>query len=104
MVNSGFPGKHNFDILKAISAMQSPVLEVYRDSGEFLPTAFEAQIPAIQAFCDALRDAGREMVTNGRVSDETVGRIHAELISEDEYMAGANQNFDEELDKVGRRD
>ena len=43
------------------------------------------------------------MVTNGRVSDETVRRIHAELISEEDYISGANQFFDEEIGRAGLR-
>lgn len=100
VVNSGFPGKHNFDLFKAVAAIQSPVLQIYRNSGEVLSDAFAARIPAVAAFYDALRDAGREMVTSGRVSDETVSRLHAELISEEDYMAGANQHFDEEISKA----
>jgi multimeric flavodoxin WrbA len=103
VANSGFPGQHNFDLLKASAAMQSPVLEVYRNCGEILSSATAAQIPAIGAFYHALRDAGREMVTNGRVSDETVRRIHAELISEEDYISGANQFFDEEIGRAGLR-
>jgi hypothetical protein len=37
------------------------------------------------------------MVAGGRVSEETVRRIHAELISDEEYMAGANRHWDEEI-------
>jgi multimeric flavodoxin WrbA len=101
VANSGFPGKHNFDILRAVAAMQSPVLEVYRNCGEILSAEAAAQIPTISAFFDALRDAGKEMVTSGRVSEETVRRIHAELIGEEDYISEANQSFDEEIGKAG---
>ena len=97
VANCGFPGEHNFDLLKAMVIRMSPVLEVYRNCGEMLRNPGAADIPAISEFYDALRQAGKEMVTGGRVSEETVRRIHAELISDEEYMAGANRHWDEEI-------
>jgi hypothetical protein len=100
VANCGFPGEHNFDLLKAMVVQMSPVLEVYRNCGEILSDAGAADIPAISEFYDALRQAGKEMVTGGRVSDETVRKIHAELISDEEYMAHANKDWDEEIRKA----
>ncbi|MDG6245073.1 MAG: flavodoxin family protein, partial [Methanolobus sp.] len=53
----------------------------------------------INEFYDALREAGKEMVTKGQVSEAIIKSIHAELISDDEFMAGANQYWDEEIAK-----
>jgi hypothetical protein len=100
VANCGFPGEHNFDLLKAMIVQMSPVLEVYRNCGEVLSDPGAADIPAISEFYDALRQAGKEMVTGGRVSDETVRKIHAELISDEEYMAHANKDWDEEIRKA----
>ena len=97
VANCGFPGEHNFDLLKAMVVRMSPVLEIYRNCGEVLGDIGEADTPAISEFYDALRQAGREMVAGGPVSEETVRRIHAELISDEEYMAGANRHWDEEI-------
>jgi multimeric flavodoxin WrbA len=101
MANSGFPGTHNFDFLKPFCGMQNMVLEVYRNCGEIL------QYPAdntpvgikIKEFYQALEQAGMEMVTNGSVSDNTVAKLHEDIISDEEYMAGANAEWDEELGK-----
>ncbi len=97
VANSGFPGEHNFDLLKAMVVQMSPVLEVYRNCGEILGNSGLADIPTVGEFYDALRQAGREMVAGGRVSEETVRRIHAELISDEEYIAIANRYWDEEI-------
>lgn len=97
VANCGFPGEHNFDLLKAMIVQMSPVLEVYRNCGEVLSDPSAADIPAISEFYDALRQAGKEMVTGGRVSEETARRIHAELMSDEDYMASANQHWDEEI-------
>ncbi len=81
----------------------NPVLEIYRSCGEILRDP-EDSAPSvskrISEFHDALRKAGREMVTNNQVSEETVEKLHVELISDEEYMAGANQLWDEEIEKA----
>ncbi|MEA4884039.1 MAG: flavodoxin family protein [Clostridia bacterium] len=100
VANCGFLGEHNFDMLKAMVVQMSPVLEVYCNCGEALCDAEAAAIPAISEFYDALRQAGKEIVTGGRVSEETVRRIHAELMSDEEYMARANQHWDEEIGRA----
>ena len=103
IANSGFPGEHNFDLLKAIMGNQNLVLEIYRNCGEVLTLQDEEKnselSKKIGEFNDAVRKAGREMVTNGQVSKETVEQIHLELISDEEYMAGANQEWDEEINR-----
>ena len=98
--NSGFPGEHNFEILKNFYKMVNPVLEVYRNCGEILssPVIENSPINAkIAQFKSALKKAGYEMVTKGQVSKETVEQIHLELVSDEEYMAGANQSWEENL-------
>ncbi|MFU8796908.1 MAG: flavodoxin family protein, partial [Dehalococcoidia bacterium] len=75
------------------------VLEIYRNCGEALGVPDEGPPPEIlqkiAGFKDALRQAGREMVTTGQVCRETVDRLHIELMSDDEYMAEANRQWDE---------
>jgi len=101
IANSGFPGEHNFDLLKhyfeiARQSGQSMVLEIYRNCGEALQATVDENPQLIQnigIFNDALRKAGREMVTDGRVSKESVDQLHMELISDEEYMAQANKSW-----------
>ncbi len=102
--NSGFPGKHNFDLLRAYVEMvkrggpDRVVLEIYRNCGEALGVPDEGPPPEvlqkIAGFKDALRQAGRETVTTGQVCRETVDQLHVELMSDEEYMAGANKHWD----------
>lgn len=98
--NSGFPGEHNFDLLQTMVLRLSPVLAIYRNCGEALGSFPEDTIPTIVEFYGALRQAGYEMVSLGEVSKETVSRIHAELISDEEYMASANKHWNEEIRKA----
>jgi len=95
VANAGFPGGHNFDLLKAATAQQQFVLEVYRNCGEILNDAEPDE--RISQFYAALRDAGRELIVKGCVSEETVKKVHVEIISDEEYMQGANQHWDQEL-------
>lgn len=107
ITNSGFPGQHNFDLLKhyfeiAKKHGQGMVLEIYRSCGEALQETGEDNprlIENLGIFHEALQKAGREMVRDGQVRKETLDQIHMELISDEEYMAQANQYWDERLDQ-----
>jgi len=103
IANAGFPGEHNFDLLKPYIGMQGMVLEVYRNCGEALqpgendaPELFEQ----IELFKSALKEAGRQMVEKGEVSKETVEKIHMPLMSDEDYMAQANEHWDEQIEKA----
>ncbi|MEW6217200.1 MAG: flavodoxin family protein [Candidatus Bipolaricaulota bacterium] len=106
IVNSGFPGEHNFEVLQAFLSVAkrmnpgSVVLEVYRNCGEALQMTEgeNSQVAArIARFREALRKAGREMVTRGEVSLETVEQIHLPLATDEEYMAVANRHWDDQI-------
>lgn len=106
IANSGFPGGHNFELLKAYQEIakqagpSSVVLEIYRNTGEALGESSDRHpelMRNIAAFNEALKQAGREMVSTGEVSRDTVDRLHMSLISDDEYMTLANAEWDEML-------
>ena len=102
IANAGFPGAHNFDLLKPLISMQNFVLEVYRNCGEALQDLDDSDSELsrnIRQYFDTLRNAGREMVASGKVSEETLKQLDMELISDDEYMKGGNQYWDEKLDE-----
>lgn len=106
IANSGFPGEHNFDVLRAFWSLvrsrdpDGVVLEVYRNCGEALQ-AREEDHPELflrlARFRESLRVAGAEMVRDGSVSEETVEALHLRLMSDDEYMAAANEEWDEQI-------
>jgi len=108
--NSGFPGDHNFDLLKAFVALvkrggdDRVVLEVYRNCGEALYISVEEEPvigQRIAQFRDALGTAGREIVADGCVSEKTVDQLHIKLMTDEEYMAGANKHWDKALEETG---
>ncbi len=96
IANSGFPGQHNFELFRVLSQYQELVLEVYRDCGEALQNedGYTPELTQnINRFREAVHRAGFEMVQAGRVSPETVGTIHLELIGAEEYTARVNQQL-----------
>ncbi len=107
ITNSGFPGEHNFELLKGFIKMVDPVLTIYRSCGEILSTpVVEGSTinEKIAHFKKALQKAGREIVQQGKVSPETIEQIHIQLISEEEYMQGANKEWDDKLKKKHSND
>lgn len=98
IANSGFPGEHNFDLLQTYMAHQNPVLEIYRNCGGILEDCHDESIKKrINEFYEALREAGKEIVKKGQVSEDIIKSIHADLISDDEFIASANRYWDEEM-------
>ncbi len=99
IANAGFPGGHNFELLKAYMASQDPVLEVYRDCGELLGNLEDLGDPGakkrVADFYEALRSAGREMVASGEVTTITIDRIHSQFMPEEDYMDMVNRSWDE---------
>jgi hypothetical protein len=104
LFNSGFPGEHNFELLRAFVGLvkrggaDSVVLELYRDCGEVLGISDEDRPGLGQRlgqFREALRRAGWEIVTEGRVSNETMEQLHMKLMTDEEYVSGANKHWDQ---------
>jgi hypothetical protein len=54
----------------------------------------------IKAVMDAIRTAGSEVITQGKIADSTSEAIAAEICSPDELVAMANAYWDRELDKL----
>jgi len=103
IANAGFPGEHNFDLLKPYIGMQNMVLEIYRNCGEALQPEEDDDpvlLKKLEEFRSALREAGRQMVADGKVGSEAVDKIHMPLMDDEEYMKQANLYWDEQIDKT----
>ncbi|AEH60912.1 NADPH-dependent FMN reductase [Methanosalsum zhilinae DSM 4017] len=102
IANSGFPGEHNFDVLKKFFENQNLVLEIYRDCGEALQATVEnpSLIEKINQYREHLKKAGSEIVQNGQVCGETKDQIHSKLIRDEEYMEEANRQWNEMLEET----
>ncbi len=100
VANSGFPGQHNFEMLKSYYKPQNPVLEIYRNCGEILShleLAGSEVAKQVKVFLSAVKQAGRQIVTHGKVTQNVVELINNEIISDEEYMNRVNRMWDEEF-------
>ncbi len=71
-----------------------------RPEGEFLEMAEKLMPEKVEPVYAAAREAGRELVRNGRVSEETEKAVAAQLLSKEQFVQGANAYFKEMVDKA----
>ena len=101
----GFWEMDNFDPL--IVHMKAACKNMSR---EFAGALLRPQGGAIQVLLEmgmslddvfgAARESGRQLVQDGKMSADTLDTVSRELMPLDAYMQGANQRFQDELDKA----
>jgi multimeric flavodoxin WrbA len=69
-----------------------------RPHGPALKVMIDMGMP-VNDVLDAAKEAGRQLVMDGEISDKTLSRVSRELLPRDMYMQNANQSFKEELEK-----
>jgi hypothetical protein len=81
--------------------MSSEVIaEIYRGGGAILgEKSFWLWLP-IRHYKALLRQAGEEVVRNGRISEKLQADLEKPLISDAKYIAGANAYWKKELGKI----
>ena len=52
----------------------------------------------VEDVIEAAREAGRQLVTDGKMSSDTLNTVSRELMSRDDYIQAANQSFQQALD------
>ena len=87
LANCGFPGEHNFEVLKAAFACCNPGLEIYRNCGKLLKTGNVEAAGKVPQWLRAVEQAGWEMTKTGEVSAETRLALDKPLMSTAEYVA-----------------
>ena len=73
------------------------IAQIYRSAGGLLNSEEESFRPAVKAYRQLLREAGRELVLKGRISDQTARELEKELVPIDEYISYANKMWDKIL-------
>lgn len=97
--NCGFHELSNFDELMAhfrAIAYHSGVEilgSLLRPEGEFLAMAEKLMPEKVGKVYEAAREAGRQVVTVGRVTPETERAVSAHLLSREEFLKSANAYF-----------
>ena len=84
--NCGFPGENNFDVMRAVFACCDPVLEIYRNCGKLLKSKDETVGRTVEAYLEAVEQAGYELLSVGDVTEETKQRLNMPLMGVGEYV------------------
>ena len=78
--------------------MRSEVIaEIYRGGGELLKLDVPMVIPLVEKYKEVLKEAGMEIVTEGKLSDHTKAELEKPIVPYDLYMEGANKYWDKLL-------
>ncbi len=85
--NCGFPGKNNFDVLRAAVACCDPSLEIYRNCGKLLKCKKPKVAETVAKWLNVVEQAGRELTTQGEISDITAKDLNMPLMSVSDYVA-----------------
>jgi multimeric flavodoxin WrbA len=102
--NCGYPEQSHFQVLRLLYRRMARnfhcelVAEIYRSGGGLLTAPIPELRPAVEAYGRLLRDAGREVVTAGKLSEQTTARLDGPLapIQADvaQYIQSVNQMWD----------
>ncbi|MFH2012791.1 MAG: flavodoxin family protein [Pseudomonadota bacterium] len=104
--NCGFPELSHFKVLHLLfdtfaKDMHSEIIaEIYKGGGEiFKETSFLLR-PSIWNYKRLLRKAGREIVENLKISEKTLLKLEKPIISDYQYIRGANKHWDKMIKRV----
>ena len=104
MANSGFPEQSHFQVLRLLTKRMARNYntrfagEIYRGAGSLLQE--EELKPFIDAYKGLLREAGAEVVRNGKISKGTNERLEQPLIPSPEYVNIFVENANAYMDRM----
>ncbi len=104
--NCGFAEQSHFQVLSLLfkrvarNMHSELVAEIYRGAGELLKLEMPMLEPLIDAYKEALKKAGREIATDGKLSDATKAELDKPIVPHDMYMEGANKYWDKLLSAI----
>jgi len=105
IANCGFPEQSHFQVISLLfrrvarSFHSRVIAEVYRGEGSILSDPPSAYKPLIWKYRKQVKKAGREVVENMVLSEETRSQLDKPLIPYDQYIKGANERWDEVLSR-----
>ncbi len=107
IANCGYPEPSHFQVLRLLFRrnarnMHSEIIaEIYRAGGELLRQDNVMMKIAVSRYKKQLRKAGKELVENMKLSEETMEKLNKPLISDQQYIKSANEYWDRMLSKAG---
>lgn len=108
--NCGFHGLDNFKELVAHFKVIALHMEVdylgalLRPEGEFLLFAEKLMPDAAQEVYTAAREAGKQLVKEGKIADEILKRVSREILPLDQFVEGANTYFKQLIAEADQKD
>lgn len=104
--NCGFPEqchfkyfRNTFTYMEEIGGAEI-IAEIYRGQGELLKTEVPQMKSILDTYKSHLRKAGREVVMNGKLSEETKAELEKPLIPYEMYLEQAEKHWEEMLSKI----
>lgn len=103
--NCGYPEKSHFQVIshwikRVARNMDTEVIgEIYASQGALLSTQVEEIRPIISNYLQALEKAGKEIVKNMRLSDETKKLLESNFIPNEIYIRESKRYVDSMLEK-----
>lgn len=85
--NCGFPGENNFEALRAAFKSCCPSLEIYRNCGRLLKSKDPEIRETVDRWLKSVEQAGKEMVLQQEVSEDTAAALKMPLMSAQDYVA-----------------
>jgi len=104
--NCGFPEQSHFQVLRLLfrrimrNFSAELVGEIYRGGGEMFRDKNMRASAFVLPYRELLYKAGREVVEEGRVSDETTAALEQPLVPDAMYIHASNKYWDAELQKI----
>jgi len=84
--NSGFPGENNFHTMHEVMKSSNPILEIYRNNGMLLRMSRADIQEKVQEYLSFVKQAGFQVASKVKLSDEVVSGLNSELLTVDEYI------------------
>lgn len=106
MANSGFPEQSHFQVLSLLYKriarnMQTELIaEIYRGGGAVLNLHSAEFQPFINDYKSLLRQAGKEIVQNYKISAATAEKLAKPLMPVDQYIDGSNNTWQKLLARI----
>lgn len=104
--NAGFPEQEHFKYFRSIfeymemNSEMEIIAEIYRGAGTMLTIDAPGLGIIINSYKRIVKKAGKEVVENGRLSEQTKKELEMPLIPADLYLSQANSYFERELKKL----
>ena len=105
LANCGFPEQSHFQVLRLLfkriarNLGSAVVAEIYRGGGAMLEVKSLVLKPIIWKYKRLLHQAGQEVITRGKLSEETKAELEKPLISDEQYIKGTNEWFNKILNR-----